>query len=82
MNTHPRKEPNNGKSQTKFRAGFLQGLSALRGRPKKILRLNLENVNQKGYNPVECTDIEACIACAMCAVICPDSVIGLEREDA
>ncbi|MCL2702439.1 MAG: 4Fe-4S dicluster domain-containing protein [Defluviitaleaceae bacterium] len=49
--------------------------------PKKILRLNLENVNQKGYNPVECVDMGVCTGCAMCAFICPDSVIGMERED-
>ena len=46
--------------------------------PKKILVLNETRVNQKGYNPVECTDEAACAACAMCAVICPDSVIKLE----
>ena len=49
--------------------------------PKKILRLNTDNVNQKGYNPVECTDMDACIACAMCATICPDSVIRVERDE-
>ncbi|MCL2406670.1 MAG: 4Fe-4S dicluster domain-containing protein [Defluviitaleaceae bacterium] len=48
--------------------------------PKKILELNEDKVNQKGYNPIHCTDEGACIGCAMCAVICPDSVIGLERE--
>jgi 2-oxoglutarate ferredoxin oxidoreductase subunit delta len=50
--------------------------------PKKILRLNLEQVNQKGYNPVECTDMALCTACAMCATICPDSVIRVERDEA
>ena len=49
--------------------------------PKKILRLNLERVNQKGYNPVECIDQAQCTACAMCAKICPDSVIKVERDE-
>ena len=49
--------------------------------PPKILALNTESVNKKGYSPVICTDIEKCIGCAMCAIICPDSVIKVERED-
>ncbi len=49
--------------------------------PKKILSLNLAYVNDKGYNPVKCDAIEECIACGMCAVICPDSVIRVEREE-
>lgn len=48
--------------------------------PKKILVLNQESVNQKGYNVVECTDEGACTGCGMCAIICPDSVIELERD--
>lgn len=49
--------------------------------PQKILELNTDYVNDKGYNPVRCKDMDKCIACAMCAVICPDSVIRVERED-
>jgi 2-oxoglutarate ferredoxin oxidoreductase subunit delta len=70
------------KAKLNFAADFCKGcLLCVDACPKKILRLNLESVNQKGYNPVECTDINECIACAMCCVICPDSVIGLERGD-
>ena len=48
--------------------------------PKKILELNLEQVNAKGYNPLKCTDIDSCTGCAICARICPDSVIKVERD--
>lgn len=48
--------------------------------PKKILELDKEKVNAKGYNPIKCIDIEKCIACAMCARICPDSVIKVESD--
>jgi 2-oxoglutarate ferredoxin oxidoreductase subunit delta len=65
-----------------FAENFCKGcLLCVNTCPKKILKLNYENVNQKGYNPVECTDEEACIGCSMCAIICPDSVIGLERAE-
>jgi len=48
--------------------------------PKKILELNLEQVNAKGYNPLKCIDIDSCTGCAICARICPDSVIKVERD--
>ena len=48
--------------------------------PKKILALDLETVNKKGYHPAGVTDISLCIACASCARICPDSVITVEKE--
>ena len=48
--------------------------------PKKILKLDLDRVNGKGYNPAVCNNIDDCIACGMCAKICPDSVIMVERD--
>ena len=48
--------------------------------PKKILKLDLDRVNGRGYNPAVCFDIDGCIACGMCAVVCPDSVIKVERD--
>jgi len=48
--------------------------------PKKIIVLNPGKINQKGYKPAEVTDISQCIACAMCAIMCPDSAIKVEKE--
>ena len=48
--------------------------------PKNILKLDLDRVNAKGYNPIVCIDIDGCTACGMCAKICPDSVIMVERD--
>lgn len=47
--------------------------------PKKILILNREKFNSKGYNPACITEQEKCIACGNCAIMCPDSVIMVER---
>ncbi len=47
--------------------------------PKKILQLDKDRLNSKGYHPVSCTDMSSCIGCAFCAVQCPDSVIKVER---
>ncbi|MCL2400357.1 MAG: 4Fe-4S dicluster domain-containing protein [Defluviitaleaceae bacterium] len=48
--------------------------------PKDILSLDKSKVNAKGYNPIQCTDMDACTACAICGRICPDSVIRVERD--
>lgn len=47
--------------------------------PKKIISLNKNIINQKGYNPAYVTDQDECIACGNCAIMCPDSVIKVER---
>lgn len=47
--------------------------------PKKIISLNSEKINVKGFNPAYVTNQEECIACGNCAIMCPDSVIKVER---
>ncbi len=47
--------------------------------PKGIVALDTQRINAKGYNPAYVTDIDACIACGFCAVMCPDLVIRVER---
>ena len=47
--------------------------------PKQLMELQEENRNAKGYFTARCTDDAACISCAMCALICPDCVIRVER---
>jgi 2-oxoglutarate ferredoxin oxidoreductase subunit delta len=47
--------------------------------PKKIISLNKNKINSKGYNPAYVIDQELCIACGNCAIMCPDSVIKVER---
>lgn len=47
--------------------------------PKKIISLNKEKFNSKGYNPAFIREQDKCIACGNCAIMCPDSVIMVER---
>lgn len=47
--------------------------------PKKIVAIDKNNRNQKGYLTSYCTDSSACIGCAMCAMICPDCAIKVEK---
>ena len=47
--------------------------------PKKIIQLDHDRLNSKGYHPASCTDQSLCIGCAFCAVQCPDSVITVEK---
>jgi len=48
--------------------------------PKKLLSLSQSDLNAKGYHPAIITDQEKCIACAMCAMMCPDVVITVEKD--
>ncbi len=49
--------------------------------PKKILKINLNRINRKGYHPMDIVDQEICIGCAQCATICPDSVISVYQVE-
>jgi 2-oxoglutarate ferredoxin oxidoreductase subunit delta len=47
--------------------------------PKGILRIATDKINKKGHHPVECTDMDQCIGCASCYMMCPDCIIKVER---
>ena len=38
------------------------------------------SVGAKGYHPVIVTDMDSCIGCAACAIICPDVVFTVYRK--
>jgi len=47
--------------------------------PKKVLELSQE-YNTKGYYPPYVKDPDACIACNLCSLICPDFAIYCEDK--
>ena len=47
--------------------------------PKKIIRLDDEAFNARGFHPARVVDEPACIACAFCALMCPDCIITVEK---
>ena len=47
--------------------------------PLKILKLNENVVNSKGYHPVYEDQKNTCIGCKSCALMCPDSVITIKK---
>ena len=47
--------------------------------PKKILELDTERINIKGYHPIHVVDEEKCISCASCARMCPDLVFTVVK---
>ncbi|MBP8989031.1 MAG: 4Fe-4S dicluster domain-containing protein [Clostridia bacterium] len=48
--------------------------------PKKIISLQQDRLNSKGFHPAGVTDMNLCIGCGFCAIICPDVVIEVWRE--
>ncbi len=51
------------------------------GQCKKGLLSISKEINKLGYHPVCITKPEECIGCTMCAIMCPDSVIEVYREE-
>jgi len=47
--------------------------------PKKIIIVDSDKINSKGYQPVTVLEQDKCIGCAFCAMICPDMVIEVEK---
>lgn len=47
---------------------------------RHILRAG-EELNSLGYYAVEMTDMERCTGCGSCALICPDLVINVQKEE-
>jgi len=49
--------------------------------PVKIVELDQESINSKGYHPAGVKEMDKCIACTNCATICPDLVITVYKQD-
>jgi 2-oxoglutarate ferredoxin oxidoreductase subunit delta len=49
--------------------------------PLKLLELDKNTLNMKGYQPMRIHTPDKCIGCANCAVMCPDVVITVYRLD-
>ena len=49
--------------------------------PVKLIELDKSMVNAIGYNPAYPAYPDKCIACTNCAIMCPDTVITVERLD-
>ncbi|MEI6131798.1 MAG: 4Fe-4S dicluster domain-containing protein [Bacillota bacterium] len=47
--------------------------------PKKIVIMNENEINDKGFATAGVIEMELCIGCAFCAMICPDCVIEVEK---
>jgi len=47
--------------------------------PKKLISLDQDKLNQRGYHPADIKDVGACTGCGQCYVICPDVAIRIEK---
>lgn len=48
--------------------------------PKNVLEIDHSKINAKGYSPSSVKDIDECIVCGNCALMCPDSCISVYKE--
>lgn len=46
---------------------------------KNLVKQSSDKINSKGYHPASVENMEECIACGMCATMCPDCVITVEK---
>jgi|LSQX01.2.fsa_nt_gb 2-oxoglutarate ferredoxin oxidoreductase subunit delta len=49
--------------------------------PQKIITIDWDIINAKGFNAVKVTDQTKCTGCCSCVKICPDIAIEIERGD-
>ena len=47
--------------------------------PKKCLAIASDRINKKGYSPAYMAEPEKCVACALCATMCPGCIITVEK---
>ena len=47
--------------------------------PKKIIALDQDKINARGYHPAAVKDMDACTACGQCYIICPDVAVKIEK---
>ena len=48
--------------------------------PRKILVINNNKINKKGYPIIGVTNTTKCIGCGSCTMICPNSVIKIIKK--
>lgn len=46
---------------------------------RKLLDL-AEEMNSKGFHPIDIHSIEKCTACGLCAIVCPEGCIEVYKE--
>jgi len=48
---------------------------------QRLIYLDRERINSKGFHPAKVTDQDQCTACGLCAQMCPDVAISVYRQE-
>lgn len=49
--------------------------------PVKIVKIDENKINSKGYTPSTVINMEKCVGCTNCAMMCPDLVIEVVKNE-
>jgi len=70
------------KGKVVFNESYCKGCGlCVKACPLKIIEMDKNRINSKGYHPAHIIEPEKCTGCASCAIICPDVVITVYRID-
>ena len=48
--------------------------------PKKTILAKSKSLNKMGYYAIEAQNMKDCIACGICAAVCPEGSIMVEKD--
>ena len=69
------------KFEVRIDGKFCKGCDLCRAYCPKDIIVQSTHINERGFTCAEITDVDKCIGCKACALICPDGAVSIYKED-